>query len=109
MFFSTQYCESVKDFQCVLHNESVTESCTNVEQKLRSLEQALAKEKQDCNARSTSVTDANTANRGQTTALIVMCVIFFLFAVVLFAFSLRLWFRLRLRRSIYVDKSVELK
>ena len=98
MFFSTQYCASVKDSQCVPHDEEVTESCSNIKRKLDALERKMSKQKQNCDGRSTSVTDEDSSNDALTTALIVICTIFFIVAVVLSGLSLKIWNRSRRRK-----------
>ena len=102
VFYSTQYCASVKDFQCAPHIENMTGSCENIQQKLKNLERKLAKRKQDCNVR-TSVEDTNTSNNSFTTVIIVVCVVFSLAVIVLLVISLKLWFRLQQRepKTIY--------
>ena len=98
MFFSAQYCASVKDFQCVPHDEEVTESCSIIKEKLDNLERKLSKQKQNCDGRSTSVTDADSSNDTLTTTLIVICAMFFIVALVLSVLSLKLWNRSRRRK-----------
>jgi len=113
VFFSTQYCASVENFQCARHNENLTGRCENIQRRLRSLEQDLRKRKEGCDAR-TSVTDGDTSSSSGalTTGLVVVCIIFVLVAVVLFVLSLKLWFRLRqpkLKTVYSEDKTVELE
>ena len=94
MFFSTEYCAGVETFQCVPHNETPTGSCENMQRKLWTLQRALNKSKQACDAEQ-SVTDASVSNDAIDTVLIVLCVLFFLLAVLFLFLFLRVWLLLR--------------
>ena len=103
VFFSTDYCSSVNDFQCVPHNESETGSCEDMQRTLWTLRQELLKHKKGCDKKS-SVTDASTSSNDINTALIVMCVGVFLVAVLLFVLFLRVWLQLRRTQEAKVEK-----
>ena len=94
MFFSTEYCAGVEDFQCVPHNETPTGSCESMRQKLRTLQQDLEKRKQACDAKR-SKSDAAASIDAVDTVLIVLCVLFFLLAVLFLFLFLRAWLLLR--------------
>lgn len=105
MFFATDYCVSVDDFQCVPHNDTPTGRCEHMQRKLRNLQQDLKKRKQACDAKS-SVTDDSTSNSIIDTVLIVMCVIFSLIAMLFFILFLRAWIRSRRNQSAGTEKII---
>lgn len=105
VLFSTDYCASVKDFQCIPHNKTLTGHCDNIQQRLRTLQEDCEKHKQACHANS-SVTDASTSNDIIDIVLIVMCVTFFLIAVLFFFLFLRS--RIQLRRNMRADSEKEI-
>ena len=105
MFFSTQYCAGVENFQCVPRDETPNGSCENLQRKLRTLGKDLEKYKQGCQEKY-SVTDASTSNNTIKTVLIVMCVIVFLVAVILLFLFVRVWIQLRRIRQANADKDV---
>lgn len=65
-----------------------------MQQKLRSLQHDLNKSKQACDAER-SVTDASVSSDATDTVLIVLCVLFFLLAVLFLFLFLRVWLLLR--------------
>jgi len=89
-----EYCAGVENFQCLPHNETRSGSCENMQQKLRSLQHDLNKSKQACDAER-SVTDASVSSDAIDTVLIVLCVLFFLLAVLFLFLFLRVWLLLR--------------
>lgn len=94
VFFSTEYCAGVENFQCVPHNETPTGSCENLQRKLWTLQQDLEKSKQTCDAKG-SVTDATASIDAIDIVLIVLCVLFFLLAGLFLFLFLRAWLLLR--------------
>ena len=94
VFFSTEYCAGVENFQCVPHNETPTGSCENMQRKLRTLQQDLEKSKQACEAKR-SKTGAAASIDAVDIVLTVLCVLFFLLAVLFLFLFLRVWLLLR--------------
>lgn len=84
VFFSSQYCEGVKDFQCIPHNDSVG----------KNHEEKTTKPKQPCQTNA-SAADDNDSCDALIPILIGICSLFFFISAILFVFYLKLWFHLR--------------
>ena len=110
MFFSTEYCAGVGNFQCVPHNETPTGSCENIQRKLRTLQQDLEESKQTCDAKR-SKTRAAASLDAVDIVLIVLCVLFFLLAALFLSLFLRVWLLLRrnLRDNVNAQKDFGLE
>ena len=94
VFFSSLYCAGVDNFQCVHHKRIETDSCDSLQQELSAIRKSLAKQGK-VRGRDSSVTEKQNQNEALIVGLIVVCVLMFLAAVVLFILFLHVWCRWR--------------
>lgn len=90
VFFSSQYCEGVKDFQCVPRDNSTVEN----------FQEKTTKQKHSC-IRNSAVIAENNNNSCDALipVLVATCGVFFFIAVVLFFICLKLWLHFRWHKA----------
>ena len=85
VFFSSQYCEGVKDFQCVPRDNNTVEN----------FQEKTTKQKHSCNRNSAVIAENNNSCDALIPVLVATCGVFFFIAIVLFFICLKLWFHFR--------------
>ena len=90
VFFSSQYCEGVKDFQCVPRDNSAEEN----------FHEKTTKQKHSCNRNSAVIAENNNNScDALIPVLVATCGVFFFIAVVLFFICLKLWLHFRWHKA----------
>ena len=90
VFFSSQYCEGIKDFQCVPRDNNTEEN----------FQEKTTKQKHSC-IRNSAVIAENNNNSCDALipVLVATCGVFFFIAVVLFFICLKLWLHFRWHKA----------